>query len=439
MFEVSTKGRSARGRLKVAGTGACLAAAIAVVLAVGASIAPRYLALAPDKALAQQGDMLFESADHDIKDGTGPAVVRGVAYLFAGDDPWMPPGVNSKVVALDASDGDFLWERELEWAGGMGSKARPLVRGVRLYIGCGEKVYCLDTSRDGASVWEKRITPAEAPLGQSVIITDPVIYSSASGTDVVVVGDYVYGAYLGLSAENGEILWTYALDANCSAIGAPGVDDERNRLYIPQHTSFGHPVNGKLHCLDVSGSTPVKKWEYATTYDVAGGIACHQGMLYFSDFAYGGPISRLYCLEDGGEAARLAWSEEVWGSSGTPLVDANSETLYVCGNEYSVGKNHFYAFELTTGNLKWDNPNWGAYNGNCALSPATGYLYAGSFDTSSWAHNKGLAAMDPYTGSELWCVTSKGGGDPVVVDGVVYSTADGRLYAYREYRPATFD
>ncbi|WP_287154022.1 PQQ-binding-like beta-propeller repeat protein [Candidatus Solincola tengchongensis] len=391
-----------------------------------------------DKANAQPGALLFESADYDVKDGTAPTIVNGVAYLFAGEDPWTPPGAESKIVALNASNGQLIWERPLPWAGGKGSKARPLVDSGKVYIGCGEYMFCLDAA-DGRKKWYGPITPPGGTLGSSIIITDPVMYTNSQGTKVVVVGDYIYGAYVGLDAENGTILWRYYLDSNTSAIGTPGVDDANDRLYLPQHTAFNSPVNGKVHCIDVSGTTPVKKWEYKTTYDVAAGIAVHQRTLFFSDFAYGGPQSKFYCLEDKGDSASLLWSADVWGSSGTALVDENSETVYFCGNDYSVGGNHFYAYDMTTGSLIWDNPNWGAYNGNCSLSPDTGYLYAGSFDTAAWAHNKGLAALDPLTGSELWYVTAKGGGDPVVVDGVVYTTADGRLYAYQEYVPTEFD
>jgi hypothetical protein len=390
-------------------------------------------------AEAQATGAAFESADYRIKDGTGPCIADGVAYLFAGDDPWSPPGVNSSIVALDADDGSLLWQKELEWAGGMGSKARPLYDSGKLYIGCGKTVYCLDTENSGNIAWATNITPAGATLGDSVIISDPVLYSNGAGTKVIVVGDYIYGNYLGLDAASGGIMWIYAMDANTSAIGAPGVDDAGNRLYLPQHTSFGSAVNGKIYCLDVSGSIPAKIWEFKTDYDVAGSMAIDQGKLYFSDFAYGGDISNLYCLEDKGDTASTLWKEQVWGSSGTPLIDPNSNTLYVCGNDYSVGGNHFYAFDMDSGELLWDNPNWGAYNGNCALSPVTGYLYAGSFDTAMWAHNKGLAAMDPYTGSELWYVQQKGGGDPVISGGLVYTTADGRLYAYEEYMPSQFD
>ncbi|MGQ9758938.1 MAG: outer membrane protein assembly factor BamB family protein [Actinomycetota bacterium] len=396
------------------------------------------------KAAAQPDNLVFESEDYDIKDGTAPTVVNGVAYLFAGKDPWEPPYEKSKIVALDASDGNLLWETELEYAGGMGSKARPLVDGGKVYIGCGAYVFCLDASH-GTKLWGTSITPPGGTTGDSIIITDPVMYTKTDGTKVVVVGDYVYGAYVGLDASSGTILWRYPLDENTSAIGTPGVDDEKDRLYLPQHTSFGFPANGKVYCVDASGNSPVKKWEYETTYDVAGGIAVLQrdkNMILFSDFAYGGPQSKFYCLEDGGDSANLLWNADIWGSSGTPLVEENGGIAYsyFCGNDYSVGGNHFYAYDLTTGSLKWDNPNWGAYNGNCSLSPKTGYLYVGSFDKKAWAHNKGLAAIDPLTGSEVWYVTGKGGGDPVVVDGLVYSTADGKLYAYREYEPpTTFD
>jgi hypothetical protein len=408
-----------------------------------AMLAMSMTATGPEEAWASQptgqGDPVFESADYMIKDGTSPAIAGGVAYIFAGDDPWMPPGTNSSIVALDAADGHFLWQKDLEWAGGMGSKARPLVDSGLLYIGCGKKVYCLDTANLGNIIWSKDITPAGGSLGSSIIISDPVIYTDASSTKVVVAGDFTYGSYVGLKASNGDVLWRYQLDADSSASGAPGVDDIANRLYLPQSAAFGYPANGKVHCLDVSGVPITKKWEYSATYDVAGNISYNQGFLFFSDFAYGGPISNFYCLEDKGGQAGLEWSQPIWGASGTPLLDTNHNMVYVCGNDYSVGGNHFYAFDMTSGELVWDNPNWGAYNGNCALSPTTGYLYAGSFDTTMWAHNKGMAAMDPDTGSELWYVQQKAGGDPVVLGGLVYTTADGRLYAYNEFLPSAYD
>ncbi len=381
----------------------------------------------------QQSQPVFESADLRIKDGTAPVIISGVAYLFAGDDPWSPPGVNSSIVALNASNGNLVWQKELEWAGGMGSKARPLVEGTRLYIGCGKSVYCLDTANNGNILWQTDITP-EGGVGNSVIISDPVAYTGIDGR-VIVVGDYIYGAYVGLDSMSGNILWRYDLDSGSSAIGAPGVDDTNHRIYLPQHAAFGQPVKGKIHCLDVSGASPAKKWDFAASYDVACPIIFHQGKIYFSDFAYGGAMSDFYCVEDKGNQGELVWQQAIWGSSGLSMIDPAGGRIYVCGNDYAAGTNHYYAFDLSTGELAWDNSNWGAYNGSSALSPNTGYLYVGSFDTTAWAHNKGIAAVEPLTGGELWMVNQKGGGDPVFYNNMVYTTADGRLYAYLEFLP----
>ncbi len=390
-------------------------------------------------AMLQQSQPVFESSDLDIKDGTAPVIAGGVAYLFAGEDPWMPPGVISSIVALNAANGDLIWQKELEWAGGMGSKAKPLVEGSRLFIGCGKSVYCLDTANNGNILWQTNITPPEGMLGDSVIISDPVAYTGTAGR-VVVVGDYIYGNYVGLDSLTGNILWRYNLDAGSSAIGAPGVDDVNHRIYLPQHASFGQPVKGKIHCLGVTGASPVKIWDFTATYDVASPIAFHQGKIYFSDFAYGGPMSNFYCVEDKGNQAELVWQQEIWGSSGLSMLDPAGERVYVCGNDYAAGTNHFYAFDLNSGELAWDNSNWGAYNGSSALSPSTGYLYVGSFDTAAWAHNRGIAAVEPLTGGELWMLSQKGGGDPVVCNGLVYTTADGRLYAYQEFlSPQSYD
>ena len=413
---------------------AALLLAAALLPAVAGGGRPAYAA-----GVQQASAPVFESADYRIKDGTSPAIVGGVAYLFAGDDPWTPPGVDSSIVALDADDGSLLWQKDLEWAGGMGSKARPLVENGRLFIGCGKTVYCLDTADNGRILWQKDITPAGGSLGSSVIISDPVAYDGPAGKRVIVVGDFIYGAYLGLDASDGTVLWRYALDANSSASGAPGVDNTGHRLYLPQSAAFGSPVNGKVHCLDVSVASPVKAWEYGSDYDIAGPITFNQGSIFFSDFAYGGPMSDFYALADLGTQAQLQWKQDIWGSSGLPLVNPDSDTVYICGNDWGAGGNHYYAFDLVTGELSWDNPNWGAYNGNSCISPTTGYLYAGSFDTGAWAHNKGIGAVDPQTGSELWLVDSKGGGDPVYHNGLIYTTADGRLYAYEEYAPDTFD
>ncbi len=420
----------------------CLVRSSAAALLMAAALAaalPGTAGMALAAKAAQQTAPLFESADYRIKDGTSPVITGGVAYLFAGDDPWTPPGVNSSIVALSAADGSLAWQKELEWAGGMGSKARPLVENGRLYIGCGKSVYCLDINDNGTIVWQKDITPAGGALGNSVIISDPVAYTAPDNARVIVVGDFIYGRYVGLDASDGDILWTYALDANSSASGAPAVNQAAHRLYLPQSAAFGSPVNGKVHCIDVSGAAPVMVWGYATEYDVAGPIAFDQGSLFFSDFAYGGPMSSFYRIDDAGTSPALGWKQPIWGSSGLPLVNADTDTVFICGNDWGAGGNHYYAFDLATGELVWDNPNWGAYNGNSCISPVSGYLYAGSFDTGTWAHNKGIGAVDPFTGSELWLVTEKGGGDPVYSNGLVYTTADGRLYAYEEYAPDTFD
>ncbi|MDY6796924.1 MAG: PQQ-binding-like beta-propeller repeat protein [Actinomycetota bacterium] len=428
------------GRIRALRVSLALALGVCVVLALsGMSLAAITPPLERAEAVAQSTDPVFESADYAIKDGTAPTIAGGAAYLFAGDDPWSPPG-DSSIVAMDLGDGSLLWQKNLEWAGGMGSNARPLYDNGLLYIGCGKTVYCLDTANSGNILWNTDITPAPAPMGDTVIVSDPVMYTDASANKVVVVGDYTYGAYVGLSAADGSQLWRYDLDANSSASGSPGVDDAGNRLYLPQSAAFLSPTNGKIHCVDVAGAA-TKVWEFAAAYDVAGSVAFNQGDLYYSDFAYGGPISNFYCLEDKGGAAAERWSQPMWGSSGLPLVDANRGTVYACGNDYSVGGNHFYAFDTDGGDLVWDNPNWGAYDGEAALSPTTGYLYAGSYDTSSWpyAHNLGMAALDSDTGSELWYVSQKAGGDPVVSGGLVYSTADGRLYAYDEFVPSSYD
>ncbi len=109
--------------------------------------------------------------------------------LIASSDTIFATLDNSRIAAIDASDGSLLWETQLQNV----PVAPPTLAGDRLYIGQrGGVVIALDAAT-GNEVF--RADPLPGNFGSSPLVTDGVIYA------------FVTGTVAGLDAETGEHLW----------------------------------------------------------------------------------------------------------------------------------------------------------------------------------------------------------------------------------------
>lgn len=373
-----------------------------------------------DGAAPAGADLLFSTGGLEVRDGSGVSVCDGIAYLFTANDTYPPdPDLDSKVAAVNALDGSLIWERELEFAGYMGSWANPVCDGGRVYIGCGTSVYALD-EKTGEPAWS---TPLPSVGGIEPLVNHTPLVAGGR----VYVGDYNSGMMYGLDCEDGSIDWQYDMGEGASVQGSPAYVD--GWVICTRSASFGNPPMGRVDCVSAADPSQVA-WTFETEYDVPGSpsVDVENGLVYFSDFAYGGNQSFLYCvrLSDGSQV----WKKPVWGTSGSPSLDGKGR-VYMAGNDSNTGTNHVYCFDAADGDQLWDTPGWGAYNGSVALT-ADGKVVAGSM-APDWKHSAGIAVLRGDTGAVIWSTTGDGGGNPVVSSGVIYTTGEGELHAYADY------
>lgn len=181
------------------------------------------------------------------------------------------------------------------------------------------------------------------------------------------------GIIVSLKARNGELNWRSEMGGELSA--SPVADEER--VYVACETvetetvqASPRPAKGTIRALGREGG--VTQWMRTLPMPLQGSLSLGNGLLF------------------GG------------GSDGT-----------------------LYAFDSTTGELKWSFKYSAAFNCQPVLSST--HLYAGSEDGS-------LLAFEEHTGRMLWRYRSKGpvrGPVAVANETVYFGSGDGYLYAVR--------
>ena len=260
--------------------------------------------------------------------------------------------------------------------------------------------------------------------------------------DLAVVGDTVYvaetsGQVFALSAENGDILWTYPLTeksgggllSGCSAstpsdgpfISAPAVNDEFVFLGSAGEQTrslFGKGEN--LSGLRALNHTGILQWEFRGAEDrtVASPLLT-EDTVYLASSDH-----KVYAIDLETRDTRWVFETENWVWA-NPIIDGS--TLFVSSMDH-----HLYAVDAQTGQELW------RFAGSTSALPASpafvaGVLYVGSLDGHVYA-------IEADSGSLLWEVRLEGGiwGTPRVegdtlftgtLNGLVYalSTADGSV------------
>ncbi|MCJ7652960.1 MAG: PQQ-like beta-propeller repeat protein, partial [Actinobacteria bacterium] len=220
-----------------------------------------------------EGIVSSKTSAIEARDGSEPVVAGSRAYVYTGVDD-----TSGSIVCLDLATGEKAWETEVEpptfW-----SSSSPAVSGGFVYIGSGSKV-CALNALDGSRVWERYLGS-----GAAVVNSSPTIDG-----DRLFIGDWNNnndGRYLCLDAKNGDIIWEFALDADCHAQSTPAVDG--GMVFVGQFgANFGVP-EGKVWCLDRNSGKPVSTWGpngYFTpedNLDVTGSVSVYEDYIYFTD------------------------------------------------------------------------------------------------------------------------------------------------------------
>lgn len=196
-------------------------------------------------------------------------------------------GRGGALVCLQAADGKEVWRREMKKdfggrVGGWEYSESPLVDGAKLIVtpgGTGATIAALD-KKTGATLW------------QTPIPDDPhAEYSSVIAADILGTRQYIQflnRSVVGVSAEDGKYLWSYAKPANKTA-------NCSTPIYFDGHvfaaSAYGN--GGGLTKLSKDGEL-FRSDEVYFTKQMKNH---HGGMVLVDGYLYGSDEGQLTCLE----------------------------------------------------------------------------------------------------------------------------------------------
>lgn len=222
----------------------------------------------------------------------------------------------------------------------------------KVFIGASTKIFYALRQRDGESLWTRELTggvssePLYLPAG------------AAGPRPVVVVGDDD-GALTALSADSGEVRWTYRVRGTI-----------RIKPTYCDGVIYFTSGEGKLYAVDAKAGT--WRWQYEREVPESFAIRGTSGALCASGRVYAGfPDGYIAALNAGtGEAV---WTRQLSGDAArftdvdsTPAL--HGDTIYA--TSYSGG---VYALDVKDGSTRWRYELEGA--GPLALDPTGEHIY----------------------------------------------------------------
>lgn len=259
----------------------------------------------------------------------------------------------------------------------------PAVADGRVYVGSRDgsgTVYALDT-QSGEPLWTEALDVG--------IRTAPAV---AGATVVVVTED---ARLYGLSAETGEIQWSYTeldLDSEESITLAPTVAGATVYVVVPTQS-----VSGAVHAVDVTDGT--QQWVYRTEYwhpNATPAVA--------DGTVYAGFDDRLVALD--ADVGDELWHYDTAGAVTSPTVRNGAVYIGAAGN--------IYRLDAETGDLDWRNTD------GFAVGPALA-----TDDTQLYYFDAGQLVALGHDGTREWTYAVGGWNSsiPVVAESVVYCWA----------------
>jgi len=135
-----------------------------------------------------------------------------------------------------------------------------------------------------------------SPVGFST--STPAVYG---GRVYLGVGEHGHpGALACINDSNGEVIWSYPLNAGVKSSPVVSVSEDRARIIFATAR-----VNGSIYCLEDTGDDPALVWRFDPPDDgyILAGVAVSEGAVYF-----GTEKGHFYCLSDEEKATKMGVS-----------------------------------------------------------------------------------------------------------------------------------
>ncbi len=316
-------------------------------------------------------------------------------YPLILDDKIIVADREGTVSAFALSDGDRLWETELETilSGGVGGDRNNLVL----------------TSRNGHVI----LLDGEGRLKWKVDATSEVLMPAQIAADLVIIRS-VDGRISALNLTDGSEKWSFK--RSVPALSLRG----NSAPIIKQGYIFNGLDNGRLVALDlldghvifdIAVSAPSGRSELERLVDIDGDAVIENDILYMASYQ-----GRIVAIDV--RRGQLNWSRKLSSYSG---VEYSSGSLFI-----SDDRDHIWALDSSNGATLWKQEKLKArqitrpvsFKNSLVVGDFEGYLH--------W--------LSPFDGHFLARIDTDGSGiivPPIVHNGVLYTiTRDGELYAF---------
>ncbi|WP_445474680.1 outer membrane protein assembly factor BamB family protein [Methanococcoides methylutens] len=304
----------------------------------------------------------------------------------------------------------------------------PVISSGKVYVNCGDYVISLDQYTgeflDNHSRGSTKYNSIASPAYHNGSVWCGLPDSVNSGTTVadgkIFEGEWD-GHYYCFDELTGEELWNFSANGNSQATPAY----EEGRVYFTSW-EYGQTYAGYVYCVDSNTGDLV--WNQSEiVYNCCGSPTIYGNIVYVTTYNFYGE-GEIYALNKNNGS--ILWKRSIHRTDSTPAVGYGN--VYVCGGCYGYSDLQTYCFDAITGDLKWNTtPSDGIGGWLCSAAVADEKVFVGTaFETDDvYTGLNGTCALDAFTGELMW--NSKyGGSSPAVSDGMLFTIADGRVYAF---------
>lgn len=292
--------------------------------------------------------------EQDGEPGSYSAPIVGDGFVYTSEMGW--------VRARDASDGELLWETELN---DFAHSSVALGSGT-VYVGDRSGTVTALSGSDGSVQWEA--------TGFNFWYVPPMTF---------VDGDVYFGDNEGLmyslDGNTGEINWEVSV-TNGEFMNAPAIAD--GTLYIGSY----NPNHSGVYAFDTESGA--EEWFFETALEVPTMPAVADGTVYVSEAERAPSDGALLALS--ASSGRKEWRFDGLETLGSPSVD-DSRVYVVDGMQIK-------AFDAQTGSQEWWHDTGTARIGRRNQGP----VVANDIVYASTSSDSGLYALDAESGEVIW-------------------------------------
>lgn len=334
------------------------------------------------------------SENINAKAGSSLSIAEGKIFI----------NCNDFLICLDGYSGKTLWKSSCK-PNPYGSWSSPAYHDGKVFFSNYETL-CLN-AKDGSELWS--FMP---PSKLGAVNGGPVISEGK-----VIVSDWDGHHYYCLEDVTGLEIWNFTVYGYSQS--TPAISGDR---VIFGSWEWDSDCGGRIYCVNLTDGHEL--WNISTKNSPCGSASIFDDVMYMTTFNFYGPGDIFAISLSNGS---IIWDEKISRTDSTPIL--NKGKLYVCGGVNGFSDLQTYCFDASTGDLIWmTKPEEEIGDWMCSVAYADDLIFVGKGGFDDYA---GICALNASDGEVVW-QHPHGGSSPAVVDGIVLTIDDGKVYAFGE-------